>query len=111
MMQRWGSAAVTTAFEVYLALAEPPTDPDAHCVWRELLVIEPPVWGDRRAAQAASELAARGLRVWSWDDYAIVFSDPAEQPPRGLRYRPWHLLELDPEPYPRSRAMRSVFHP
>ncbi len=110
MMQRWGATAVTSALEVHLALAEPPTDAEAYRAWRELLVIEPPVWGDRRAAQAASKLAARGLRVWSWDDYAVVFSDAPAEPPRGLHYRPWHLLELEPEPS-RSRAMRSLFTP
>jgi hypothetical protein len=111
MMQRWGTTAVTSAFEVYLTLAAPPADPHAHSAWLDLLAIEPPVWGGTRAARAASKLTARGLRVWSWDDCTVVFSQTDAQPPGSLRYRAWHPLELAPEPSPRSRAMRPLFGP
>jgi hypothetical protein len=110
-MQRWGTTAVTSAFEVYLTLAAPPTDTHAHRAWLDLLAIEPPVWGGTRAARAASKLTARGFRVWSWDDQSVVFSDPDTQPPRGLRHRPWNPLLVAPQPSPRSRAMRPLFGP
>jgi hypothetical protein len=97
MMHRWGHTSVSNAFEVFLVLAEPPGLAELRGLWQDQLAIEPPVWGGKSGARAASALAARGLRVWSWDDYAVVFSEPHAHPPHGLHYRPWHLLELEPD--------------
>ena len=95
MMQPWGHTHVSSALEVYLVLHDPPVELEPHRRWRTLLGIEPPIWGSGDARRSALWLASRGQRVWSWDDYAVVFSPLAAVPPRGLHYRPWTLLELD----------------
>jgi hypothetical protein len=107
MMHGWGHTHVSSAFEVYLVLTQPPHDATSRAAWQDQLAIEPPVWGSARRAQAASALTTRGLRVWSWDDYAVVFSDVDAQPPCGLQYRPWHVLQLEPE-LPLSRNAQST---
>jgi hypothetical protein len=95
MMRRWGSAHVSSALEVYFLLRTPPTDGDLRGCWRELLAIEPPCWGTVETHRRAEGLKARGLRVWTWDDYAVVVSLAAVMPPAALHYRSWHLLDLD----------------
>jgi hypothetical protein len=106
MMKPWGHTLVSSAHEVYLVLIAPPFDSRQQEQWRELLCIEPPIWGALQARDAAATLAAQGLRLWSWDDFAVVLSEPSAQPPVGLRYCPWTQLErglhpsqfLSPEP-------------
>jgi hypothetical protein len=98
MMQAWGHTHVSSAREVYLVLSRPPSDARGHWLWRNLLSIEPPIWGCAAARGAALALASCGYRVWSWDDHGVVFSDFESQPPRSLRYRSWHRLAL-PAPY------------
>ena len=94
MMQCWGTAHVSSALEVYLVLSCPPLDPRAARLWYSQLAIEPPIWGGAPARRCALSLAARGLRVWSWDDRGVVFSDFDALPPRTLRYFPWYRLGL-----------------
>jgi hypothetical protein len=89
MMQRWGRRHVSSALEVYLVLSSPPSDPHALSDWKDLLSIEPPIWGGAVARKSALTLAARGHRVWSWDDCGVVFSDSDVLPPHTVRYRPW----------------------
>jgi hypothetical protein len=88
-MQRWGHRHVSSALEVYLVLSSPPSDPRDRSDWKDLLSIEPPIWGCPSARRWALTVAARGYRVWSWDDRGVVFSDLDVLPPRTLRYRPW----------------------
>ncbi len=92
MMQTWGHAAVSSALEVYIVLTTVPIAPTQFRRWKDLLSIEPPIWGSLEAERRAQALGAAGLRVWSWDDYAVVYSDPRVLPPEGVHYRPWHLL-------------------
>jgi hypothetical protein len=96
MMQRWGYTHVSSALEVYLVLANPPPDPHGRRLWQGLLAVEPPIWGHASARRCALTLAARGLRVWSWDERGVVFSDFDARPPRSLRYCPWYRLLLGP---------------
>ncbi len=94
MMQHWAHKHVSSAREVYLVLSNPPTDSRGLWLWQNQLSIEPPVWGCAAARGYALSLAARGVRVWSWDDHGVVFSDFDVLPPRTLRYHPWDRLEL-----------------
>jgi hypothetical protein len=99
MLKVWGHARVSSALEVYDLLANPPHDPNARRLWHDLLSIEPPVWGSREARRQALALISDSRCVWSWDDYAVVFSPSHAIPPEGLHYRPWHLLSpADHEP-------------
>jgi hypothetical protein len=95
MMGRWGSAHVSSALEVYFLLRTPPADGDLRGCWRDLQVIEPPCWGTVETHRRAEGRNARGLHVWTWDDYAVVISLAAILPPAALHYRPWHLLDLE----------------
>jgi hypothetical protein len=94
MMQPWGHTHVSSAREVYLVLSNPPVDSRAEWLWRNLLSIEPPIWGCAAARGCALSLAARGVRVWSWDDDGVVYADFHAVPPYTLRYVPWHRLDL-----------------
>jgi hypothetical protein len=89
MMHRWGHYRVSSALEVYMVLAHAPAGLSKYRAWEYVLGLEPPVWGSRDAAVRAAALEARGVLVWSWDDYAVVFSHAASTPPRGVVYRPW----------------------
>jgi len=96
MMQRWGRRHVSSALEVYLVLSSPPPDPHDLSDWKDLLSIEPPIWGGAVARRCALTLAARGYRVWSWDDRGVVFSDSDVLAPCTVRYRPWKRALLPP---------------
>ncbi len=93
MMQAWGHTHVSSALEVYLVLSSPPPDTRGQWLWRNLLSIEPPVWGCAAARGCALSLAARGVRVWSWDDHGVVYADYDALPPATLRYDPWQQLD------------------
>jgi hypothetical protein len=93
MMHPWGHCHVTSALEVFFLLTAPPRDPEGVQRWSELLSVEPPVWGSEEVHRRAHRLASRGLRLWTWDEYAVVFSDLGTRPPRGVHYRPWHMAD------------------
>jgi hypothetical protein len=90
MMQRWGHRHVSSALEVYLVLSSPPTNHRDRSDWKDLLWIEPPIWGYAGARRGALTIAARGYHVWTWDDHGVVFSDLNVLPPAAVRYRPWN---------------------
>jgi hypothetical protein len=108
MIQRWGHGRVSSAFEVYLVLTRPPSDARGFWLWKNQLSIEPPIWGCAAARGFALSLAARGVRVWSWDDDGVVFSDFDGLPFPTLRYRPWHRLELPAATSPREPSRPSL---
>lgn len=107
MMQRWGRRHVSSALEVYLVLSSPPPDPHDLSDWKDLLSIEPPIWGGAVARRCALTLAARGYRVWSWDDRGVVFSEFEAWPPRTVAYLPWDGADPD-RVAPTSRAVEPL---
>ena len=91
MMKAWGTLRVSSAEEIYAVLTKPPTDTNRRRRWTERLGIEPPVWGSKTVAMWARWFVERGMRVWTWDEDGIVFSEHNTLPPDGVVYRSWHV--------------------
>lgn len=94
MMHRWGRSHVSSALEVFMVLTHPPCARGHFADWEYQLTLEPPTWGGAEARNGALILQARGYHVWSWDDYAVVYSRPDTIPPRGVFYRTWRSFDV-----------------